>query len=169
MDVLELSFAYLLEEVGLLFGPEGIIPLQNHKQKHSETPEISINRDMILFGDDLRGHVGRRSAKGVDSARGNRLKTEPKIDKFELFVPVEQNVLSLDVSVDYVALMQIFECVCDSLEDLFGFSLLKSVLRFGQEVVIEGVGSPVLLDEVDFGCALDGVDEFGDNRVVEFG
>lgn len=43
------------------------------------------------------------------------------------------------------------------------------MLRFGEEVVVERVGAAVLLDEEDLGGALDDVDEFGDDGVVEFG
>lgn len=43
------------------------------------------------------------------------------------------------------------------------------MLRFGEEIIIERVGSSVFLDEIDFGGAFDGVDEFGNDWMLKFG
>ncbi len=69
MDVLELSFAYFLEEVGLVFGSERVVSLQNNEEEDSETPKISVDGDMIFFGDDFRSHVGGSPTKSVNGAR----------------------------------------------------------------------------------------------------
>jgi hypothetical protein len=68
-----------------------------------------------------------------------------------------------------VAFVEVFECFCDGFEYLFGLWFWEAVLGFGEEVVVEGVGAAVLLDEVDFCVAFDGFDEAGDDWVVEFG
>lgn len=84
-------------------------------------------------------------------------------------IPVQQYIFGLDVPMDDVPFMQIAQGLRDGLEELFGLCFLHSMLRFGEEVVVERVGSSVLLDEVYFGGAFDGVDEFGDDRVVQLG
>jgi len=38
-----------------------------------------------------------------------------------------------------------------------------------QQIVIQRVGSSILLYQEDLGCALDGVNKFGDDRMVELG
>ena len=38
VDVLELSFANLVEKLVLLFGPEGVVALQHHEEEDAQTP-----------------------------------------------------------------------------------------------------------------------------------
>lgn len=84
-------------------------------------------------------------------------------------ISIQQYIFGLDVPMDDVPLMQIAQSFCDGLEELFGLCFLHPMLRFGEEIIIKGVGSSILLDEVYFGGAFDGVDEFGNDVVVEFG
>ena len=63
---------------------------------------------MILFRHDLWSHIGRGSTKSVYGVRRHRLNTKTKVNKFQLFVSIKEDVLSLYVSVHDVSLMQIF-------------------------------------------------------------
>jgi len=38
VDILEVSLSYFLEQIVLIFGSEGIISLQNDKEKYSQAP-----------------------------------------------------------------------------------------------------------------------------------
>ena len=69
---------------------------------------------------------------------------------------------------DYVPLVQIFEGFSYRFEDLLGLWLLESVLGFREQIIVQGVGAAVLLDQKDLAGAFDGVDKFGYDWVVEF-
>lgn len=166
MNVLELSFPDLIEEVVLLPGPERVIALQHNEQKHPQAPKICVVGYVIFFGDDFRGHVGGCSTEGIDSGRGNRLQAEPEINQFELLIAVEQDVFSLDIAVDDIPLVEIADGFGDSLEELLGLGLLHAVLWLGKQVVVEGISPSVLLDQVDLRATLDDFDELGNHRVV---
>jgi hypothetical protein len=62
---------------------------------------------MVLLRDYLRGHIRGRAAKGVNTCWWLGLDAEAKIDEFHVFVPIEQDVLGLDIPVDDVFLMQV--------------------------------------------------------------
>ena len=54
--------------------------------------------------------------------------------------------------------MEVLDSLCDSFEKLPSFLLLQPMLLFGKQIVVERIGASVLLDEVDFGACLDGLD-----------
>jgi hypothetical protein len=64
--------------------------------------------------------------------------------------------------------MQIGQRFGNSAEELFGFNFRQFMVRFGQKIVVERVGSSILLNEIYFGSAFDCVDEFGYDRMIEF-
>ena len=42
------------------------------------------------------------------------------------------------------------------------------MLGLGQEVVVEGIGTSIFQNKVNFGGSLDGFDHFGDGGMVQF-
>jgi hypothetical protein len=68
--------------------------------------------------------------------------------------------------VDDLSLVQILESFGDGPKKLLCLWLLQAMLRFREEIVVEGIGAAILLDEEDLGGALDDIDEFGDDWVV---
>lgn len=66
VNVLELSFFDFFKKLVLIFCAEGVISLKHHVVQNAQRPHVSINRTMIDFGHDLRGHVSWGSAKGVN-------------------------------------------------------------------------------------------------------
>ena len=122
---------------------------------------------MISFGDDFRSHVSRSATEGIDEGRWFRFKAEAEVDETELAMPIDEDVLRLDVSMNDVPIMQVFQSFGDGLEEPLGFCLLQSVLGLGEQVVVERISSAVLLDQVDFGRGFDSFDQFGDNWVIE--
>lgn len=82
-------------------------------------------------------------------------------------MPVEQDVLGLDVPVDDAAIVQVLQRLGDRPEELLGLGLREPVLGLGQEVVVERVGAPVLQDQVDLVGCFDRLDQLGDDGVVQ--
>lgn len=81
MDVLELAFSDLLEQLVLGLGPEGVVALQHDVQEDTHRPHIRIHWHVVLLGHDLRSHVSGCPTESVDGGRGGWLKTKPKIDE----------------------------------------------------------------------------------------
>lgn len=122
---------------------------------------------MIFFRDDLRRHIGGSPTKCINSIRWYWLKTKAEVNKFELFVSIEENVLGFDISMDNIALMQILESLSDSFEYLLCLLLLKSMLRLWQEVIIQWVSASVLLDKEDLAGALYGINKSSNHWMFE--
>ena len=74
---------------------------------------------MISFGHNLRSHVSGSPTEGVNRVGRYRLQTEPKINQFQLFISVEQNILGLDISVNNISFMKVFDSFSDDFEKLF--------------------------------------------------
>ena len=119
MDVLEVTFPYFLEKIVFILGSEGIVSLENDEQKHTKTPQISVDGYMISFGHNLRSHISGSSTEGVNSVGRYRLQTEPKINQFKLFISVEQNILGLDVSVNNISFVKVFDSFSNDFKKLF--------------------------------------------------
>ena len=62
---------------------------------------------------------------------------------------VDKDVLCLYVPVNYPFAVKILDSLHYQFEELLRLFLFQSVLRFGEEVSIERVGTPVLLDDDD--------------------
>ena len=129
MNVLEVSLFNLLEQVTLIFGTEGIIALQHHVIQDSQRPHVCINRTVVHFRYNLRGHVCGSPAKGVYGLLFFTSQTEPKINQFQLLVSIDQDVFGFDISMDDVKAMQILECLCYNKNEFFSLFLLHSMLR----------------------------------------
>lgn len=167
VDVLELPFLYLLEQLVLVLRPERVIPLQHHVKQYPQRPHVRVNRNVVHFRHDLRRHVSRRPTKGINRFTFPTPQTESKINQFKFLVPVQQNVFGLDVSVDDVQLVQVQKSLRNDQNELFGLGLLHSVLRLRKQVIVQGVGAPVLKNEVNLSLGLDRFNHFGDGGVIE--
>ena len=108
MNVFKLSFLYFLKQIILVLGSERVVPLQHHIVQYPKRPHIRIYRTVVDFRYDLRGHVSRGPAKGVDCLVFWTPEREPEINKFELFVSIDENVFCLDVPVDDVPAVEVF-------------------------------------------------------------
>ena len=49
VDVLEAALPYFLEEVVLVFCPEGVVPLQDHEQEHPQAPQVGVDGHVVPF------------------------------------------------------------------------------------------------------------------------
>ncbi len=85
---------------------------------------------MVDFWYYFRGHVSGSSTKSVDLFAFATSQTETKINQFELFVPVKQNVFGFDITMNDIEFMQVQQGLCNHQQELFSFSLLHSVLWF---------------------------------------
>jgi hypothetical protein len=86
---------------------------------------------VVQFRDDLGRHVGRGAAESVNGTGRQWLQTESEINEAQLLIAIEKNVFSLDIPVDDVALVQVFDGLRNGAEELFGLLLLKAMLWFG--------------------------------------
>ena len=167
VDVLELPFLYLLEQLILVFRPERVIPLQHHVKQYPQRPHVRVNRNVVHFRHDLRRHVSGCATKGIDLFTFSTAQTESKINQFKFLVPVEQNVFGLDVSVNDVEIVQVQKSLRNDQNELFGLGLVHSVLRLRKQVIVQGVGASILKNEVNLSLGLNGLDHFGDGGVIE--
>jgi hypothetical protein len=101
------AFLDFFKQVVFILCPEGVISLQHNVIENAQRPHVSIHWDMIDFGHNLRGHVSRSATKSVDLFAFAASETEAKINEFQLFVPVEQNIFGFDVPMDNIEFMQI--------------------------------------------------------------
>ncbi len=88
VNVLELPFLYLLEQLILVLRPERVIPLQHHVKQYPQRPHVRVNWDVVYFRHNLRRHVSRRATKGVNLFTFGTPQTESKINQFKFLVPV---------------------------------------------------------------------------------
>ena len=123
MNVLEVSLLDFLEQLILTFGAEWIVTLQHYIKKNAQRPHICVYGTVICFGDNLRCHVGRSSTESINSIGSFTPETEPKINEFELTMSIDQNVLSFDVAMNNVPLVQIEKCLRNDNKKLFSFIL----------------------------------------------
>jgi hypothetical protein len=169
VDVLEAAALDLLEEVGLALRAEGVVALQHHVEEDAQRPHVRVDRTVVHLRHDLRSHVGGRPAEGVDGPVSLAPQTEAEVDQLQLPVSVYQNVLRFYIAVDDVQVVQVLQRLRDHQQKLLGLCLGQAVFGLGEQVVVEGVGSPVLEDEVELSLRLDDVDELGDGGVGELG
>lgn len=146
MDILELPSLNFLEQVLLIPRPEGIIPLDHHIVEYAEGPHIGIDRDMVDLRDNLGSHVRGRSTESIDGIGRHTVDTEPEINQLQIFVPIDEDILSFDIAVDDVLPMQVADCLGDYLKEFLCFVFFETVFVFGEEIVVEGVGAAVLQD-----------------------
>ncbi len=130
MDVFKLAFFDFLKELILIFGTERVVSLEHHIKENTERPHIGVDRGMVNFGDNFRGHISGSAAESIDGLIFGASETESKVNQFKFFATIDQNIFSLDVSVDDIPAVQILQSFCDHKDKLFGLILVHSVLRF---------------------------------------
>jgi hypothetical protein len=118
---------------------------------------------------NFRSHVSRSATEGVNSGRRSRFQTETKVYQFELFVAIQENILSFDISMHYLLLMQIGESFRNSTKELLGFILRQLMLRLREKIVVERVSTAILLNQVYFSTAFNSIYELSDDRMIQFG
>lgn len=99
---------------------------------------------MVDFRNDLRCHISGSPAERIYGLILPASKTESKVNQLELAMTIDENIFSLDVTMNNVPTMQIEQSLGDDKNELFCFFLGKAMLGFGKEVVVEGVGTSVL-------------------------
>lgn len=166
--VCKLTFLDFIEQLCLRLGPERVVPLQHHVKEDTQRPHVCVNRTVVDLGYYFRSHVSRGPAESIDCLILFASKTEPEVDQFELTVPVDEYIFCFDIPMDNISAMEIKQGLCDDINELLCLALLEPMFRFGEEVVVKGVGSPVLQHQVQLGLGLDDIDEFGDGVMVKF-
>lgn len=86
---------------------------------------------MVYFRDDLGSHVGRGTAESVDSTGRHRVDAEPEVDKLELLVPVYQDILSLDVTMHDIFVVQVTHSLRNHVQEFLSLVLLQPMLVLG--------------------------------------
>jgi hypothetical protein len=121
VDVFKVTLFYFFEKFVLVFGAEGVVPLQHHVEEDTQRPHVGVDRTVVYFGDDFWGHVGRRATEGVDGVWSFAAEAEAEIDEFKLPVAVDEDVFGLDVSMDDVPFVEVDEGLCDDKQELLCF------------------------------------------------
>ena len=75
---------------------------------------------------------------------------------------VDQDVLSLYVSVNDISFMKINQSFSNHKEKLLSLSFWQSMLSLGKQIVIERVSSSILENKVKLGLSLNHICEFCD-------
>lgn len=107
MDVFKLAFFDFFKEFILVFGTEWIIALKHDVVKNTERPHVGVDWGMIDFGDYFRGHISGSATEGIDGLIFGASETEPKVNQFKFFVTIDQDIFSLDVSVDDIPAVKV--------------------------------------------------------------
>ena len=103
---------------------------------------------MIYFRNNLWSHVSRCSTESINGIILFTSKTETKINKFQLSVSVDQDILCLDVSVNNISFMKIKQSFSDNKNKLFCLSLCQSMFSFGKQIIVKRVSSSIFKDKV---------------------
>jgi len=94
---------------------EGEFTTKQGKHEDTECPDVRRWARILDLGYNFRSHIRRCSAEKFYFLLVRDARRETKVDKFDsLFGFIEQNVLQLDISVCYIALV----AVVDGLDDL---------------------------------------------------
>ena len=92
---------------------------------------------------------------------------ESKIDKFDpLLCLIQEDVLKLDISVSYIALVAVVDGLDDLAPEELGFHLGHLSVRFHFEVAVQTATVDVLHDEEDLFVALEDFKELGNVLMV---
>ncbi len=132
MDVLEFSPPYFLEKVLFVSRSERIVALKHYIVENAYGPHVGINGHMVNFRNYLGSHVCGGSTEGIDCAWRHRMNTETKIYKFKLFVSIYKNVLSFNVSMHNILLVQIPDRLSYCMQEFFSFMLFQPVVMLRQ-------------------------------------
>lgn len=165
VDVLKVASLDLLEEICLALGAEGVVALQHHVEEDSQRPHVGVNWAMIHLRYDFGGHVGGSAAESVDSGVAFAAETETEVNQLQLSVSVYQDVLSLYVAVDDLKIVQVLQRLCNYEEKLLCLCFGQSVLRLGEEVVVERISAAILKDEVQLCLRFNDIYQFGNGGV----
>lgn len=130
MNVLEMTSFDFLEQLIFRFCSERIVPLKHHVKEDTERPHISIDRAMIYLRYYLRSHIGWSTTESIDSLLFSTFQTETEINEFELSVPIDQNILCLDIPVNNISVMKIKQSFRYDNYKLLCFFFLESMLWF---------------------------------------
>jgi len=122
---------------------------------------------MVHFRYDFRGHIRGSATKGVYSLFFSTSETEPEINELDLLMPVNKNILSLNVSVDDIKTVQILQGLSNDEHKFLGLCFVHFVLRLREQVVIERISASILQDEVNFRLGLNSLDKLSNGRMVE--
>ena len=143
MNVLEFPTPNLLEKLILVFGSEGVVSLKHHIIQNTKWPHISIYWDMVSLGYNLWGHIGWCPTKSVNSIRWDRMNTKAEINQFQIFMTINENVFSFNISMNYIVFMKIWNRLGNYVQKLFSFSLLHSMFRLREQIIIQRISPSI--------------------------
>ncbi|XP_054553743.1 uncharacterized protein LOC119250702 [Talpa occidentalis] len=103
-----------LSEAGAL---EGQLPGDHVIEDHPRAPDVCRGATVFLLTDDLRRHKLWAATGGLEQLRPGELGVEPEVCQFYVSVPVQEQVLRLQVPVHHAPGMAVAECGKDLLEE----------------------------------------------------
>jgi hypothetical protein len=124
-----------------------------------------LKTDISLSGDHLRGSVTRRPASSLESLTVFIGITKPKIDNFDAFVMVQEEIFWFEISMDDVESMDILNPCDDLLEELAGLFFFNSIVR--NDVFEEFTATGILHDQIELAGGLDDFVELDDVGVAD--
>lgn len=69
---------------------------------------------MVYFGDNLRCHISWCATESINCLIFWASETESKIDKFQFFMPVNQNIFCFNVSMYDVSAMKVLKSLSNN-------------------------------------------------------
>jgi len=136
-------------------------------EEYTKSPDISWRACVLNLAHDLWSHVWWSSTKDLDFLFVWNACWETKVDEFNSgLCLVEENVLQLDVSMSYVALMQIMNSKHNLLPQVFGLNLSHLPIRLSFKIPMQWATIHILHDQEDLLVWLKGFVKFCQTLVI---
>lgn len=160
-----LAFEDLLVKLRGVWVLERQEPADEREEDDAAAPRVDLGTDVLAPGDHLRGRIARGSTGRLQGLLLCEGVGEAEVDDFDVLLVIEQQVLRLEVPVDYVEVVHVLDAGDDLLVELAGLFLLQ----FGvlDDVVEELSTAGVLHDQVELLGRLDDLVQLDDVRVPD--
>ena len=111
---LQVLRSYIVIQFFIVLATEWELPAKKCVQEDTESPDVGRWARVFDLAHDLWCHIAWRPAENLDFPLMWDAGTKPKVDHFDpLFRLIEQYVLQLDVTMGYIALMTVMNCLND--------------------------------------------------------
>ena len=140
----------LAVEIALGCASERELPREHNVEEHAECPYIDWLSFIVRLANDLRRHITRCTAEDFESLGSLDDHAEAKIDQLHhTRALLDQDVVELDVSVDYVMSVTIGDRLSHLLEDPPRCYVSDLAIRKLLGILLEGNAADVVGDDKD--------------------
>lgn len=147
---------------------KGAPSIDHLEENDSKRPHVNLLAFVLFSAHYFRGHVGRRSAESCEFLFFC-LNRKPKIDKFDLLILFQEDVVWFEISVTDVLGVNVVEASHNLSENILGFAFRDSPPLLLLQVGVEAFALNVLHHQVNCLRTLHRLVESNDILMVELG